>query len=163
MKLAEVQPTPSRSTSGSRSPQDLPSAADHAVTLPVSLLLWSMIGCCLLAAAMWAAAVALGPWHRAELTSGLTGMSLTLVMSMLGLLVMSPWKRRLAVDWMTMWLGATVFRVLGTPVAAFLLYSAASPWLAIKPFGLSVAVAYLATLFAESAVLALHFRRCFPT
>jgi hypothetical protein len=80
-----------------------------------------------------------------------------------GVLIMTPWKPRAMADWMTMWLGATVFRLLLTPVLVYLLYSAASPALAVKPLVLSVASTYFAALLAEAAILASHIRRFLPS
>ena len=148
----------------SPNPQAIPTASTgetpHA--LPTRLLLWTIVAGVLVVAGLWSAIVTIGPWGREAFTSGMAGIGLTAIMILVGVLVMTPWKPRLSMDWMTMWLGGTVFRILATPVAAFVLYSAASPWLAMKPFGLSVAVTYLVALFTEAAVLTQHFRRRFP-
>lgn len=67
-------------------------------------------------------------------------------------LAMTPWMQRPMSSWMTMWLGGTVMRLLLTPVAGFLLYSAALP--DRTAFGLSIGLSYLLTLLAEAGVLA---------
>jgi len=136
--------------------------AETPHALPTRLLLWSMTAGILIVSGVWAGLTAIGPWGCEAFTSGMVGIGLSAVMTMAGVMVMSPWKPRLSMDWMTMWLGGTVFRILATPAAAFVLYSAASPWLAMKPFGLSVAVTYMVALFTEATVLTQHFRRRFP-
>jgi hypothetical protein len=137
-------------------------AANQLIALPWRLLVWCMLAAGLIIAGLWAGVVAARSMSSDILLSGIAGVGVSLAMTLLGVLIMTPWKRRLAIDWMTMWLAGTVFRVLATPAAAFLLYSAASPRLASKPFGLAVAVTYLVVLLSEAAILAQHFRRCFP-
>lgn len=109
-------------------------------------------------AGCWSAAIALGPWGMSEFTAGIAGIAVAAVVALAGVLIITPWKPRPIADWMNMWMLATVFRMLGTPTAAYVLYSAASPALAAKPFGLTVALTYIATLFVEAAALAKHLK-----
>jgi hypothetical protein len=144
-------------------PAPAPGSAEHVISLPMRVpALMMAIGAALVAGG-WSAAVALGPWGRHEFISGMTGVVVTAAVALLGLAVMTPWKPRPMADWMTMWLGGTLFRLLGTPTVLFLLYSAASPPLAAKPLALSVALTYLVMLLAEAGALALHVRRSLPT
>ena len=66
-------------------------------------------------------------------------------------------KRLMMSEWATMWLAATVLRLLLTPVAAYVLYSAAP--LSLTPLMLSVGGTYLVVLLVEAAFLALHVKR----
>lgn len=104
-------------------------------------------------------------------TSGFAGIGLAGVFALLGIVILSPWKRRPLADWMLAWLASTVFRILATPVAALLLYSAASSGaggesggvvLEARAFGLSIAVTYLATLFVEAGVLSGQLKALLP-
>ena len=117
----------------------------------------------MLVAALWSAAVAVGTLGTPTLTTGMMGIVITAFIALAGVLVMTPWKPRLIADWMTMWLAGTVFRMLLTPIAAFLLYSAASHALAVKPLVLSVALTYLCTVLVEAAVLARHMKDSCPS
>lgn len=138
--------------------QSAPGSAEALVSLPFRALLSLISLVILLVAGCWSAAVALGPWGAVEFASGMAGVAITAVMAVGGVLIMTPWKKRPIADWMNMWLLATVFRMLGTPTAAYLLYSAASSALAAKPYGLAVALTYIATLFVEAAALAKHLK-----
>ena len=126
------------------------------VSLPARSLILSVIIAILLVMGFWSLAIALGPWGTQEFVTGMVGIAVTGLTVIAGVCVMGPWKQRAVADWMTMWLAGTVFRLLATPVFVFLLYSAASSSLAVKPLGLSVSITYLATLFVEAAVLARH-------
>lgn len=139
------------------------SPREQLVPLPAVKLFATVAAAALIVAGSWAAAAAMGIGGSAvEFRSGMWGIGLTGVLAMAGIAVLTPWKPRAMADWMTMWLGATVFRVLVTPAAAFLLYSAPSLALAAKPLGLSVALTYMATLFVEAAVLARHLNGFCP-
>jgi hypothetical protein len=135
-----------------------PATAEARVALPTKLLLGLIALAGLLVAGGWSAAVAVGPWTMREFNAGMAGIAVTALVAFAGVFIITPWKRRLIADWMNMWLLATVFRMLGTPTAAYVLYSAVSPALAAKPFGLAVALTYIATLFVEAAALAKHLK-----
>jgi hypothetical protein len=72
--------------------------------------------------------------------------------ALLGGVILRAAGARPAIDWLTLWLAATVVRMLLTPVVAVLLYSALP--LPPKAFFLAVAGSYLACLAAETVVLA---------
>jgi hypothetical protein len=136
---------------------DLPGvAAEPRLSLPTSALLWGVVVASLLVAGLWSTAMAIGPWSSMDFTTGLLGIGIMMILAVAGVLVLSPWRQRAIADWMTMWLAATVFRLLVTPVFVYLIYSAASVSLPAKPLGLSVALTYLATLFIEAAIIARH-------
>ena len=141
---------------------------EPVMSMPTGLLLTLMIVATLVVAGVWSAAAAIGPWKgdSAVFVSGIVGIAATAVMAFVGLLIMCPWKSRPMGDWMTMWLAATVFRLLGTPVVLFLLYSAASSGsmaLAVKPLVLSVALTYLVMVLSEAGIIAWHVRRLLPS
>lgn len=132
------------------------SMSERKVAMPTAVLMWAVVASALLVAGGWATAIAIGPWGMSDFSAGMAGIGIATAAAIAGVFVISPWKPRAMIDWMTMWLAATVFRLFVTPIAAYLLYSAASSALAAKPFWLAVAVTYLATLFVEAAVLARH-------
>lgn len=122
--------------------------------MPTRLLLGAVSVAVLLVIGLWSAGMAIGSLGLAEFRAGLIGIAVAAVVGLTGILILTPWKKRAIADWMTMWLAGTVFRMLATPIAAYLLYSAVSPVLAAKPFGLAVALTYIVTLFVEAAVVA---------
>lgn len=157
-KPAETAPSTPRSHS----------SAEVRIALPTRQLLGVVAAAALVMAGIWSAGAALGigGGGDASFISGLVGAGAVGVVAFAGVLIMTPWKRRAVPDWMTMWLAATVFRLLVTPVLVYLLYSAASAggeWLAVKPLVLSVAATYFVTLLAEAAILASHMKRSFPS
>lgn len=126
------------------------------VSLPTRALFLGVTAASLAVAGLWAAVVGLGPWDKTAFTTGLVGAAIMGVLALNGVLIMTPWKPRAFADWMTVWLAATVFRMLVTPSIVFLIYSATSETLPAKPLGLSVALTYMATLFVEAAIIARH-------
>ncbi len=135
------------------------SRSDPAIALPTGSLLVAMFVSVMLVAGGWSLAVWMGwggAFDRTDFVSAMVGIGVAGVVTLAGVLMIRPWKTRPIADWMTWWLGGTVFRLLGTPAAGFLLYSAVSGALTAKPFGLSIALTYIAALFVEAAVLARH-------
>lgn len=125
-------------------------------------LLGGIASATILCAAAWTLIATLVPQNSNYLLSSILGAAAVGIVAALGVLVMTPWKHREIADWMTLWLAATVFRLLVTPLAVYLLYSAASPALATTPLVLSVASTYFVTLLVEAAILASHIRRSCP-
>src|SRR5262245_1165905 len=146
-------------------PANAPSdrAPEAKVKLPCSLLIAAVVGGAMLVVGLWSIIALLGSLRPDFMISGLVGAAAVGVTAVAGVLVLIPWKARAVADWMTMWLAATVFRLLATPVVVYVLYSAASEALAVKPLVLSVASTYFVTLMAEAAILASHIRRSFPS
>lgn len=91
----------------------------------------------------WAA----GHWADAA-AAGALGAGVSGVTALAGILILRPGKSRPVSDWLTVWLAATVVRLLATPLLAGSLYSALP--LPGRAFMLSVAGAYLACLLAET-------------
>lgn len=114
-------------------------------------------------AGLWLALGLLGPWGSQVMTSGLVGVASVAAVMLAGVFIMTPWKPKPVADWMTFWMAATVFRLLLTPVVIYVIYSAASPALAVKPLVLSVAAAYFVILLSEASVVACHVRRSCPS
>jgi hypothetical protein len=142
---------------------DLVRAGDGSrVRLPAGRLVAWMAFTAMVVAGLWSAAVTIRSLGPQVFATGMLGIAVVTVIAIAGVLVMTPWKPRPVVDWMTMWLAGTVFRMLVTPIAAFLLYSALSHALAVKPLVLSVAATYLCTLLVEAAVVARHMKDSCP-
>lgn len=91
-------------------------------------------------------------WDVSFNIAAVIGAGLVVVIATLATLVMTPWVRRPMSAWMTMWLAGTVMRLLLTPLAAVLLYSATTP--DRTTFGLSIGLSYLLALLIEAGVLA---------
>ena len=134
-----------------------PMPTDQArIRLPFAQLLGTIGLVSVLFGSGWYFAFQVGPWPAAHGVEGLYGTAVTLAVTLVGLLIMGPWKTRSIESWMSFWLGATVLRLLSTPVVAYLLYSATSR--SLTPFMLSVAISYLVILFSEAGVLALSVK-----
>jgi hypothetical protein len=138
------------------------SANEPRIALPTRTLMLSMFSAGLLVVGGWSAAVVTGPWGDTAFITGLVGIGVTTLISLCGVLIITPWKPRPIAEWMTMWLAGTVFRMLMTPAILFLLYSATSRALAVKPLVLSVALTYLVSVLAEAGIIASHVRRSLP-
>ena len=144
---ADDRTAPAQAAAGSR-------AREPIMSLPMGVLLGAVIGGGAVSLALWwAGANILAPARATELwPTALGGIILCTIIYGLTLLAMMPWKQRPMGDWMTYWLGATVLRLMVTPLATFLLYSAAPGDL--RTLGLSVALSYVICLFMETAALA---------
>ena len=133
---------------------------EPTIGLPTARLITTVMFATIIAAGGWYAAASLGRWGAETARTGLIGGTLVGVIVLAGVLIMTPWVTRPVSAWMTLWLAGTVMRMLMTPIAAWLLYSATPRGsLAAEPLALSVALTYLATLFSEATVLALHVKR----
>jgi len=140
--------------------------AEARVSLPTGRMILGVTAPMMLFVAAWMIAAKLGfigGWGSEVFISGLIVAAAVAVVAIGGVLIMTPWKSRAIADWMTMWLGSTVFRLLVTPGVVYLLYSAASRDLAVKPLVLSVASTYLVTLLTEAVILSTHIRRSLPS
>ena len=127
------------------------------LALPSRTLFATVGGVSLLCGIGWAAVSLVLGQTTETVTSGVIGAAITAAVSLLAVLVMTPWKTRPMTAWMTMWLGGTVLRLLVTPALTWLVYSAAS--LSAKPLALSVAVTYVLTLLSEAAVLSAYVKK----
>lgn len=128
-----------------------------SIKLPCGRLLGTVGLVSVLFGSGWFLIAQLGPWPMSYGIDGILGTAVSLCVSVVGILVMTPWKTRPIESWMTFWLGATVLRLLATPVVAYVLYSATSR--SLTPFMLSVAASYLVILFSEAGVLALYVKQ----
>ena len=89
--------------------------------------------------------------------AGLAGAGVVLLVNVLGILAMAPWKARPASTWMTLWLAGTLVRMVAAPALTFLLYFSAP--LNAMTLTLAVALAYLVVLLTETATIAHHVSR----
>jgi hypothetical protein len=144
-----------------------PRVEEPTLSLPTGKLLATVLLAGLGTAGLWwlllraGLGLALGvPAGAGELVDGLVGIGLVLAIALVSVVVMTPWKTRPMSAWMNLWLAGTVLRLLLTPPAAFVLYSAAS--FGAAALTLSVAAAYIAILFSEAIVLSLHLKRTLP-
>lgn len=136
--------------------------SEPVVSLPTMWLLIAVVGGGAITVGAWSAAIAAGPWAGEQWLPGTLGIAIVTIVALLGVLVMSPWVERPVTVWMSAWLGATVFRLLLTPLAVWLLYSALPESLAAqgwKGLAIAVALSYLIILAFESFVLAGYLRR----
>jgi len=139
-----------------------PTTDEPAIRLPSARLFGAVAAATLGVALAWAGVSAVLAPDSGVLLSGLLGVAVVGVVSLGGVFVMTPWKTRPVGVWMSVWMGGSVFRLLLTPLAVYLLYSAASPDLAVRPLGLAVGLAYLATLLTEAVVLASSLKKALP-
>ena len=142
-------------------------SAEIRVALPTGMMILGVVAPLLLFAAGWCLAALIGVFGPGKsdggvFMSGLIGAISVAIVAFAAVFIMTPWKTRAIADWMTMWLAATGFRLLVTPVVVYLLYSAASRELAVKPLVLSVASIYFVTLLTEAVILTNHIRRSLP-
>lgn len=119
--------------------------------LPTTRLLMSVALAAAMAGAGWVAvAIVIGQPPDVQ-WAGLMGAGVVLVVGVLGVLAMAPWRARPTSTWMTLWLAGTVIRMLAAPALTFLLYFA-TPLNAVA-LTLAVAVAYLIVLLTETVVI----------
>lgn len=81
-----------------------------------------------------------------------------LPVALLGWVIVAPWKHRLAIDWITIWLAGTVIRLLLTPLASIAIYSFA-PCGAREQFVGAVGACYFATVLCEVGMIAASQKR----
>jgi|SRR5688572_926670 len=132
----------------------MPAVTSNEATfaLPTLRLLMSVALSAALSGAGWVAVtLALGQPVDVQ-WAGVMGAGVVLVVCLLGVLAMAPWRARPTSTWMTLWLAGTVLRMLAAPALTFLLYSA-TPLNAVA-LTLAVAVAYLIVLLTETVTIA---------
>ncbi len=134
-----------------------PTTKEPIITLPIGRMMGSIVGLSGLTYAGWTAVVWLGGFDVEAVPAGLAGATVVAAVGVAAALLMRPWRARPVSEWMTWWLGGIVVRLLVTPPAAYLLYSATS--LSGTPLLLSVATTYVIVQCGEAAVLALHIKR----
>ncbi len=137
------------------SPQ--PTSKEPTIALPTARTVGSIVGLSALTAVGWLAVVWVGEFGSKAGTAGVAGAAVVAVVSIAAALMMRPWRPRLLSSWVSWWLGGILVRLLVTPAAAYLLYSATS--LSGTPLLLSVATTYVIVQCGEAAVLALHIKR----
>lgn len=133
------------------------SANEPTFTLPVGRLLSAIALAAGLSGSVWVAVTLLLRKPADVQWAGLVGAGVVLIVAVLGVLAMAPWRARPASTWMTLWLAGMVIRMLAAPALTFLLYFAA-PLNAVA-LTLAVAVAYLIVLLTETATIAHHVSR----
>lgn len=127
-----------------------PATEQPGVALPAGKLLGAALAASLAAGGLFAAA----SWAtgRGEPAAGLGAAAIVAACTVGSLVAITPWKRRPVQLWMSMWLGQMLLRLVVTPIATYLLYSATS--LAALP--LAVGITYFVTVVSEAVVL----KRC---
>ena len=126
------------------------------ISLPTSKMILAIFMSSLAACLGWMLVVKLGDFEAGTMAAGPAGAGLVLAIGILVVILMRPWRRRLLGDWVNIWLAGIIGRLLITPAAAYLLYSATS--LSGTPLLLSVATTYVIVQCGEAAVLALHIK-----
>lgn len=125
-------------------------SAEPILSLSTARLLGAvMASTAILGAAWWIGATALNR-SSDEQRAGMVGIALVGVVAIVCTLLMSPSKPRKAGDWINVWLGGTVARLLLTPLAGFLLHSLVP--MDARAFTLAIGTAYFTTVLAEAAV-----------
>ncbi len=122
------------------------------LSIPMGVLILTVFAAGLAISVLFAGAMFALRQPADAMTAGLVGTGLVTVIAMLGVVVMLPWIPRSIMMWTSTWIGSSVFRLLLTPAATFVLYSATS--LPPVPLVLGVASAYLVVLLSEAAILA---------
>lgn len=133
---------------------------EPSIILPTQKLLFAVIAACSIVSALWILITWILGSERLIILAGPVGACIVLTTSSLGVLVMNPWKSREISMWGTMWLAATVLRLLLTPSLTFLLYSATT--FQGPALGLAVVSSYFAALMAEWVVLERHISKILP-
>lgn len=96
------------------------------IALPTRRLLAAALIACAVAAAGWSLVAWLGGFATNEILVGPCGAAIVAAAMVAGVLTIGPWKRRPVGLWTTFWMAATIIRMLLTAACTLLLYSAAS-------------------------------------
>lgn len=129
------------------------------IALPATRLTVVTIAACLAAAGISIVLGKLG-LHDGPAGLSLAAAGIVAAATLGGLIVMVPWRARPIGLWPSFWLGSTVFRLLVTPVLAYLLYSATQ--LSAAALALHVVCTYVLALVGEVVVLAGFLKRALP-
>jgi hypothetical protein len=139
------------------------------MALPTGSLLAAACGGSAAAGIAWALVVWLGgragwgigsTWGPGHAIAGLVAAGIVALIATMVLLALGPWKVRPLGTWMTLWLAGAVGRLILTPLAAFLVYSAAP--LSATALFLGVGITYVSALLAEVSVLTRCLQRVSP-
>ena len=129
---------------------------EPSISLPISKMLLAIFVSSLATSLGWMLVVKLGDFKAGTMAAGLAGAGLVMGTGFLVVVLMKPWRSRPVGDWANIWLAGTIGRLLITPGAAYLLYSATP--LSWSPLLLSVAMSYVIVQISEAAVLSLHLK-----
>ncbi len=131
-----------------------------AISLPTGMLIIAVLAACSLVSVIWTGIAWQAGWGNQVIISGPVGGAAVALTGILAILVMTPWRPRDMGMWMTMWMAATVLRLLLTPALTYLLYSATS--LSGMALGLAIVTSYFLALMAEWVVLDRHINKVLP-
>ncbi len=137
------------------SPAAAHTSAEPTIALPALRMVAAIVASAVGAAVLWTIA-ALVTGERV-IGEGAAGAGVVLVVGVLGVVAIRPWKVRPVSAWTSLWLAAMVGRLVLTPLAAWLVYSAAP--LEMAPFMLAVAASYVIVQLTEAAAVALHLKK----
>ncbi len=132
-------------------------AAEPIMPLPARPMFAAAVAGGVTTVLLWLAGASLFESMQAGLPTALAGVGTVLAIYLATTAMLTPWKPRRMGDWMTFWLGVTVLRLMVTPVAAWVLYSAALR--DVRTLGLAVALSYVLCLFLETGTLAWFLNR----
>lgn len=127
------------------------------ISLPTSKMVFAIFLSSLATCLGWMLVVKLGDFEAGTMAAGPAGAGLVMVIGIIVVILMRPWRKRLVGDWINIWLAGIVGRLFITPGAAYLLYSATP--LSGSPLLLSVAASYVIVQIGEAAVISLHLKR----
>ncbi len=131
-----------------------------AIVLPTGMLITAVLAACSIVSVFWIGIAWQMGWDNQVIIAGPVGGAAVALTGILGVLIMTPWRPRDMGMWMTMWMAATVLRLLLTPALAYLLYSATS--LSGTALGLAIVFSYFLALLAEWVVLDRHINKVLP-
>ncbi len=123
--------------------------------IPWRWVILVMIAVALVVAIIWSTCAPIWGWEGWQMA--VRALVAVVPVSIAGLLVTAPWRPRLAIDLITVWLAGTVVRLLLTPVACLALYSQAP--CDKGQFVVAVGACYFAVVLAEVGVIAFSLPR----
>ncbi|MBT8484486.1 MAG: hypothetical protein KJO43_02835 [Phycisphaerae bacterium] len=141
-------------------PASAPDAARRKVTLPTGRLLAAAWIAAAVAGIGWAVvAGTVGPGVDSAV-AGLLAAGVVAAASTISLLLLRPWRPKTLLLWPSLWVAASMGRMLIALSGTFLLYSA-TPYRS-RSLWFAAVVAYLAVMVSETRVYASSMRRFAP-
>lgn len=151
LREGKPSPRPAPSGSGGQAGHGQGRAAEPSLSIPALPVVLACVLAPVVGVATWLGVTLGFGYSQTVVISGVVGSAVVLVVTLVSMLVTSPWTLRPVGLQMTMWMAGTVVRLLATPALAFLLYSAAP--LDGKALALSVGAVHLVTLITEASVM----------
>lgn len=132
-------------------------AREPEISLPTAKMVFTIFLASLATCFTWMLVVKLGDFKASTMVAGPAGAGLVMLIGIITVFLMRPWRRRPAGIWINIWMAGIVGRLFITPAAGYLLYSATP--LDSLPLLLAVASSYFVVQCSEAGVLAFHLNR----